>query len=186
LEPKVPNKEKQMSKLIVFIQVHGRPGVLEAELSAAVTLGELHDALAAAGVALDNETLIFVDEAEDHLSGDRHNPIHGLKYGCRIHICRCKHIRTTVQYLERAAEHDFPPGARVRAVKEWAVHKFELTTKDAAEHVLQLCKSTDRPSSDTPLHQLVGGHDHHHQHEHGGNHDCRLCFDLVPDKRVEG
>jgi hypothetical protein len=59
-------------------------------------------------------------------------------------------------------------------VKEWAVHKFELNPKDAAEHVLQLCQSTDRPSTDTPLLQLVG------------DHACTLCFDLVPDKRVEG
>jgi hypothetical protein len=40
--------------------------------------------------------------------------------------------------------------------------------------VLQICNSADRPPSDTPLHQLVHGH------------DCSLCFDLVPEKRVEG
>jgi hypothetical protein len=49
-----------------------------------------------------------------------------------------------------------------------------LSPKDAAEHVLQLCNSTERPPSDTPLHQLVQGH------------ACELCFDLVPEKRVEG
>jgi hypothetical protein len=49
-----------------------------------------------------------------------------------------------------------------------------MDPKDAAEHVLQLCNSTDRPPSDTPLHQLV----------HGPH--CALCFDLVPEKRVEG
>ena len=167
-----------MSKVIVFIQVHGTPGVLEAELSAATTLGELQDGLAAAGVTLDAETLIFIDEAGDHLGGDRNDPVHGVKHGCRIHVSRCKRIKTTAHYLEKTAERDFPPGARVRAVKEWAVHKFELNPKDAAEHVLQLCKSSDRPSSDTPLHQLVGGHHH--------GHGCGVCFDLVPDKRVEG
>ena len=67
-----------------------------------------------------------------------------------------------------------PPGARVRAVKEWAVRKFKMDPKDAADHVLQVCKSTARPASDTPLHQLLHGH------------DCALCFDLVPEKRVEG
>ena len=30
-----------MSKIIIFIQTHGRPGILEAELSQAATLGEL-------------------------------------------------------------------------------------------------------------------------------------------------
>lgn len=171
-----------MSKFIVFIQFHGWPGILEADLSTAGTVGELHDALAVVGVKLDAETYIFVDEAEEHVSGDRHDPIHGLKHGCRIHVIRCKRIKTTVHYLEKTADREFPPGARVRAVKEWAVQRFEVDPKDATEHVLQLCSSTERPSSDTPLHQLVAGN-----HDHGGNgHGCALCFDLVPDKRVEG
>jgi hypothetical protein len=163
-----------MSKLIVFVQVHGRPGVLEAELSASTTLGELYDALTTVGVKLDAESLVFIDEAEDPLAGDLQGPVRGLKHGSRVHVGRCKRIKTTVHYLEKTAERDIPPGVRVRAVKEWAVHKFELNPKDAAEHVLQLCQSTDRPSSDTPLIQLVG------------DHGCAVCFDLVPDKRVEG
>ncbi len=175
-----------MSKITVFVQVHGRPGVLEAELPAATTVGNLHDALAAAGVQLDPETFIFIDEAEDHIGGERNDPIHGLKHGCRVHVCRCKHIKTTVHYLEKTAERDFSPGARVRKVKDWAVHRFELNPKDAAEHVLQLCNSTERPSSDTPLHQLLAGQDHHGGHDHHHGHGCSLCFDLVPDKRVEG
>jgi hypothetical protein len=61
----------------------------------------------------------------------------------------------------------------VRAVKVWSVKQFGLDHKDAAEHVLQRCGSTDRPPSDTPLHTLLEG-------------DCALCFDLVPEKRVEG
>jgi hypothetical protein len=174
-----------MSKLIVFVQVHGRPGVLEAELSAATTLGELYDALGAVGVTVDADTLLFIDEAEEPLAGGREDPIQGLKHGCRIHVSRCKRIETTVHYLEKTAERDFPPGARVRAVKAWAVHKFDLNPKDAAEHVLQLCNSSERPSSDTPLLQLVGAHADH-GHDHGRGHACSLCFDLVPDKRVEG
>ena len=137
-------------------------------------MGELHDALAAAGVQMDPETFIFIDEAEEHLGDNRQGPVHGLKHGCRIHVCRCKHIKTTVHYLEKTAEREFPPGIRVRAVKEWAVHTFKMSPKDAAEHVLQLCQSSDRPSSDTPLVQLLG------------DHGCAVCFDLVPDQRVEG
>lgn len=167
-----------MSKIVVFIQAHSRPGILEAELSPASTLGELHDALAGAGVHVDEETFIFVDDAEEHLCGDLVGVIRGLKHGGRIHVCRCKRIKTTVNYLENSAEHEFAPGVRVRAVKEWAAHKFKLNPKDAAEHVLQLCGSNERPPTDTPLSHLVGG-----AHEHR---DCTVCFDLVPDKRVEG
>ena len=163
-----------MSKTLMFIQAHGRPGILEAELSEAARLGELHDALTAAGLTVDAETFIFIDEAEEHLHGQRHDPVPGLKHGARVHLTRCRRIKTTVHFLDKTAEHAFAPGARVRAVKEWAAHTFKLSPKDAAEHVLQLCHSTERPSSDTPLHQLVQGH------------ACDLCFDLVPEKRVEG
>jgi hypothetical protein len=163
-----------MSKTLIFIQAHGRPGILEAELSEAALLGELHDALAAVGITVAAETFIFIDETEDHLHGHRHEPVPGLKHGARVHVTRCRRIKATVHFLDKTAEHAFAPGARVRAVKEWAAHTFKLSPKDAAEHVLQLCNSTERPSSDTPLHQLVHGH------------GCELCFDLVPEKRVEG
>jgi hypothetical protein len=163
-----------MEKYIVFIQVHGQPGILEAEVSDAATLAEIHAALAALGIKIDAETLIFIDEAEQHEQGEPHQRVGRLKPGCRIHVSGCKHIKTTVHFAHHTAGRDFAPGTRVRKVKEWAVREFRMDPKDAAEHVLQLCNSTDRPSTDTPLHQLVQGH------------DCRLCFDLVPDKRVEG
>jgi hypothetical protein len=163
-----------MSKISVFIQAHGRPGILEAELSQTATLGELHDALTALGITIDGETFIFIDDAEEQAQGPRHEPLPGLKHGCRIHVSHCRRIKTTANFLNKTAEREFPPGARVRAVKEWAVHKFEMNSKDAAEHVLQVCNSTERPVSDTPLHQLVHGH------------GCAVCFDLVPEKRVEG
>lgn len=163
-----------MSKPIIFIQVHGRPGILEAELSEAATLGELQDALRGVGVALDADTFIFIDESEHHEEGERSRRVEAIKHGARVHVCRCKRIKTTVHFLNQSAEREFQPGARVRRVKEWAVHTFHLSPKDAAEHVLQICNSTKRPTSDTPLHELVEGH------------KCAVCFDLVPEKRVEG
>lgn len=163
-----------MSKPIIFIQVHGRPEILEAELSEAATLGELYDALAAVGIEMNAETFIFIDEAEQHQEGERHHLIGGIKQGSRVHVCHCKRIKTTVHFLNNTAEREFAPGTRVRTVKEWAVDKFKMNPKDAAEHVLQICDSTRRPSSDTRLNELVKPH------------VCSVCFDLVPEKRVEG
>jgi hypothetical protein len=170
-----------MSKITVFIQVHGRPGILETELSPEATLGDVQDALAAAGVAVGPETFIFVEEAMEPVPDDCLAPIGHIKHGDRLQASRWKRIKTTVHYLEKTAEHEFPPGARVRTVKEWAVDKFHVSPTDAAEHVLQLCGTKDRPVSDTRLHELVPHHHEHHHHEHA----C-LCFDFVPDKRVEG
>lgn len=163
-----------MPQLLVFIQAHGRADILEAELSPGATLGDLHDALEVLGIAVDAETFIFIDEADECEEGERHRRLHHIKHGSRVHVSRCKRIATTVNFLDKSEKRGFPPGARVRAVKEWAVHAFNMDPKDAAEHVLQLCNSTNRPPSDTPLHQLVQGH------------QCELCFDLVPEKRVEG
>ncbi|WP_407123442.1 hypothetical protein [Bradyrhizobium sp. STM 3561] len=163
-----------MTKHIIFIQVQERPGIIEAEVIEAATIGELRATIEAVGVALDAETHIFIDEAEEPLLGEHHHAVPELKRGMRVHVSRCKRIKATVHYLERSGEHEFAPGARVRAVKAWAVHTFKLTPKDAAEHVLQICQSRKRPAADTPLHELVEGH------------GCSLCFDLVPEKRVEG
>lgn len=159
---------------VIFIQEQGRSGVIEATLKEGATFGDLQDVLAAAGLTVDGETFIFINEAEEHIHGERHHPLPNIKKGCRIHISRCKRINATVNFLDNTEVHEFPPGARVRAVKAQAVHNFHMTPKDAAEHVLQLCGSTERPASDTPLHQLVEGH------------GCAVCFDLVPEKRVEG
>jgi hypothetical protein len=97
-----------------------------------------------------------------------------VKAGERIHVAHCRRIETTVNYLQLSETKGFSPGARVHTVKHWAVEKFGLDRKDAAEHVLQLCGTSTRPTSDTPLHTLVKGP------------GCALCFDLVPEHRVEG
>src|SRR5262245_66397206 len=135
-----------MSKTIIFVQTQGRPGVVETELAEGGSVGDLHAALAAAGISMDAETAIFVDEAEQAIRGGQHDRPHGLKHGSRVHVCRCRRVQTTVHFLDKTAERLFPPGARVRAVKAWAVHHFGLNPKDAAEHVLQLCNSSDRPA----------------------------------------
>lgn len=163
-----------MSKIILFVQVQGRPGVLELELADGATVGELHAALAAGGISVDAETFVYIDESEGHLCHDPHERLPCLKHGTRVHVCHCRRIACTVNYLDKTAERSFPPGTRVRAVKAWAVHEFRLNPKDAAEHVLQVCNSSDRPANDTPLQQLVSGR------------RCEVCFDLVPEKRVEG
>lgn len=159
---------------VIFIQEHGRSGIIEANLKEAAMIGDLHDVLVAAGITVDGDTFIFTGEDESHIHGERHHPLHDIKQGCRIHVSRCKRIKATIHFLDKSEEHEFPPGVRVHTVKAQAIHAFHMTPKDAAEHVLQLCGSTERPSSDTPLHQLVEGH------------GCTVCFDLVPEKRVEG
>lgn len=163
-----------MPTLSLFVQEHGESTIREVLVEDTITSRDLHAALITAGLVLTDDDLVFLDEADSPLDPKGDEPVAPLHHGHRIHVCRCRHIEVTVNYLERQAHRPFGPSRRVRGVKAWATKEFGLDHKDAAEHVLQLCNSTERPTSDTPLHTLLHGH------------QCRLCFDLVPEKRVEG
>jgi hypothetical protein len=162
-----------MPKLTLFVQTQGEPNIVEVAVNENLTESELHNALLGAGIKIGPDQFVFIDEAEEHISSEGKRPTE-VKQGTRVYVARCRRIKTTVNYLERTIERDFAAGTRVRSVKKWAMKEFELEKKDAAEHVLQLCKSKERPSSDTPLLALVQGN------------NCVLCFDLVPEIRVEG
>ncbi|HEV3075965.1 MAG TPA: hypothetical protein VHB47_16210 [Thermoanaerobaculia bacterium] len=164
-----------MTELILFVQIQGDAHIIEVAVAEAVTEVGLHDALSEAGLLSTSELLVFVDEAEEHVRRDGDQPVTGARHGARVHVARCRRIRATVHYLDRTIEREFPPGARVRKVKAWAADELKIPQKDAAEHVLKVCNSTERPATDTPIHTLAHGH-----------HDCAVCFDLVPEKRIEG
>jgi hypothetical protein len=70
-----------MSTIALFVQVHGKSGLHELELAEAATLGELHAALEKLGIKVDAETFVFIDEADQHESGQHcsdmpQTPIH--------------------------------------------------------------------------------------------------------------
>ena len=161
-----------MSKIVVFLQRHGSAEAEELETAAAATLAELLAASKASGVP--DDVLIFIDEREEPVGKELCIEHSGAKHGSRVHVSHCRSVEVTVHYQEKTEVHRFPPGAKVHRVKQWAVHKFKLAETDATEHVLQICGGTERPAGDTPLHTLLA---------HGS---CALCFDLVPEKRVEG
>jgi hypothetical protein len=163
-----------MPKLTLFVQIQGEARVVEVAVNENLTESELHTALFGAGVPIGSDQFVFIDESEEQISSEVKRPASGIKQGTRVHIARCRRIKTTVNYLERTIKEEFAPGTRVRSVKKWALREFGLDKKDAAEHVLQVCNSKERPASDTPLHALIQGS------------NCAVCFDLVPEIRVEG
>lgn len=163
-----------MPQPTLFVQTQREPRIQEVTVPENVTQAELRTALSSAGVPISPELFIFLDEAEEPIGHEDNCAVPGIKHGRRIHITCCRHTEVTVHFLNQKIEHKFPPGARVRRVKAWAAEQFHINHKDAAEHVLQVCNTNKRPPSDTPLHTLVQGH------------DCAVCFDLVPEKRVEG
>ncbi len=163
-----------MSQTLLFVQIQGDARIIELAVAERVSEAEFHNALAATGVPLAPELFVFIDEADEHVPCEGNRLVEGLGHGARVHVARCRRIKTTIHFLDKTVEHVFAPGTRVHTVKKWAAHEVQLDHKDAAEHVLQICNSAKRPPSDTPLHALVHSE------------DCAVCFDLVPEKRVEG
>ena len=163
-----------MPKHTVFLRNHALPAAVELEFDETATVADLIAAFERSGVVMDVDTSIFVDEADAPHDASPDATIAGLRRGSHVHATKCKKIDVAINFAGETANHRFAPGARVRRVKAWAVDKFGLTPHDAAEHVLQMCGTTRRPSSDTPLDELTDGR------------TCSVCFDLVPEKRVEG
>jgi hypothetical protein len=163
-----------MTKLTLFVQVQDKPGITEIEVTAPAEADDILRAIKAAGLEVDKDWSVFADEADEPLKAGHKGPIEGLKTGTRIHITRCKKIKVTVHFQDKTIDRAFPLGARVRAVKQWAVRELKINPTDAGEHVLQLCNSTKQPPTDTPLAELTD------------QRTCAVCFDLVPEKRVEG
>jgi hypothetical protein len=170
----INTKENAMSQLTLFVQIQGDVRILEITVAENITESELHNALSNAGVPTDLDLFVFIDESEEHISREGNCPVQGIKHGTRVHVARCRRIKVTTHFIDKTIDREFSSGTRIRSVKTWAVREFKLEHTDAAEHVLQICNSKERPASDTPLHSLVH------------NHTCALCFDLVPEKRVEG
>ena len=163
-----------MSKTIIFIQAEGKPGVTEAEIAIPATVRDLHEVFKTHGIDFDKEREAFFDEADNPVPHDDKATVEGLKHGSRVHVTHCKKIKVTVHYMHRTIDRAFAPGTRVRTVKQWAVRELKLNPTDAGEHVLQLCNSAIQPPTDAALAELVNGR------------SCDVCFDLVPEKRIEG
>lgn len=160
--------------ITVFIAVQHHDRLVEVDLPDDASIEIVRTSIKEAGIEIEEEFILFHDEDDEPIDWKGPKRPDHIKHGAKLHLTRCRKIEVTIHFLDQTERHHFAPGARVRRVKAWAVKHFKLAERDAAEHLLQLCNSTDRPPTDTPLHKLTS-------HGH-----CELCFDLVPDIRVEG
>lgn len=119
--------------------------------------------------------LIFLEEADEPVKpGKRIGPHdHGRPH--RVHVHRCRKIEVHTSFNGETKTASFSPAVTVGAAKRKIAQKlFGMDPKDAAEHVLQLAGSAERPEPDTHLGTLTS------------NRTCSIAFDLVPLTRVEG
>ena len=121
----------------------------------------------------DGDFLIFEQDEEKPLDPRRALPKPKPGRPLCLHVHRCTKIKVEVSYNGRTQSVELAPGRTVGAVKTLAAVKlFGMTPHDAAEHVLQLAGTNDRPDVDTHIGSLARR--------------CAVVFDLVPLVRVEG
>ena len=94
--------------------------------------------------------------------------------GLRVHLHRLKGIDVIVRYAGRDVRRTFRPSTTVARVKKWATHELGISASDAAELMLQVTGTDNRPDGDTHIGALVKAP------------AKNVSFDLVPSPRVNG
>jgi hypothetical protein len=171
-----------MRVIDVFIQGEGLPDILVASAephhTVAVVVANLEHP-----IAKDEGLLVFLEDLPTPLAVEAiieellplDNAEAAIACPLRLHLSHCRHVEVTVRFNGEDAKRRFPPGATVGRVHHWAARRaFDMTPRDAAEHVLQLQGSPSRPDRDVHIGTLTG------------RDTCCVAFDLVPRKRVEG
>ena len=171
-----------MPSIEVFIQGRGLGDILVATVEPRHTIREVIAVIDHPGVRGD-DLLIFVEDmvapidldaiVEELLPVDTEDATVAL--ALRLHVSCCRQIEVVVRFNGEEVTRRFSPGATIARVHHWAARRaFHMAPRDAAEHVLQLQGSNDRPDRDIHIGTLTSGD------------TCCIGFDLVPRKRVEG
>jgi hypothetical protein len=120
------------------------------------------------------EILVFEEGCDEPLTEEIFIVLLKEKRHPKVHIHRCRKVETRVFFNAREVTHHFSPATTLATVKAWADSKFEIDPSHAAEHVLQLQSTVERPSPSTHLGSLTHGQ------------LCAVMFDLVPNERIQG
>ena len=160
----------------VLVQGECIPDIQLVELAVDGTIKDLLEVAAKCrGVAIEGEFFVFLEGSAEPIGDGGKLPESKDRQPVPIHVHRCRRILVTVSFNGVSKGHEFAPGTTVADVKKFAaIREFGMKPADAAEHVLQFPGSAERPESDTHVGALVNCP------------DCRISFDLVPHKRVEG
>jgi hypothetical protein len=167
----------------VFIHSGGVEAVQSIVVARDATLG---DGLRSAGIRIDEGVMLLVgrqafrpdpdvvDDEDEPLALDM--PFGDLVRSGHAHVVAhtCRQIAVTVQYQNRSIDRRFSPARTVADVRAWAIRRLGLRDDPANDKlVLEICDSDRRPRPDVRIGTLTGR-------------TCALCFDLVPEKIVEG
>ena len=100
---------------------------------------------------------------------------HAGRAGVKLHVHRCRHIVSAINFNGDTVRHRFGPGTTVARARSWAAERqFGMTPFEAAEHVLQISGAEEQPAPGVHLGALASCP------------TCTVTFDLVPNERLTG
>ena len=165
-----------MNTIQVLLQGECIPDIQVVEFGVEDTVKDLLEVAAKCrSEVIEGEFLVFAEGgAEPITDGDKLSESKD-RQPVPLHVHRCSLVLVTVMFNGVCKGHEFSPATTVADIKKFAaIREFGMKPADAAEHVLQFSGSTERPEPETHVGALVSCP------------DCRISFDLVPHKRVEG
>jgi hypothetical protein len=166
----------ERDEIELFVQGEGIRDIALIRVSQSGTVRDIVSAARGVGLTTDEGVELSLEDEDSAIGLDVPIAATSIKNRSRIHVHRCRKVAVSVSFNGSQKEETFPPAATVKRVKRWAVSKkgFNLSDVDAAEHVLQLAGSSERPDEDIHIGTLVA------------HPRCSVSFDLVPKVRIEG
>ena len=160
----------------VLLQGECIPDIQVVELGVDATVKDLLEVAAKCRAeAIEGDFFVFVEGSAEPIADGDKLPESKDRQPVPLHVHRCRRVLATVTFNGLSKGYEFSPATTVADVKKFAaIREFGMKPADAAEHVLQFSGSAERPEPETHVGTLVSCP------------DCRISFDLVPHKRVEG
>lgn len=158
-------------KVIIFAQSELLNDVHAVELEHDVGSVGMREALLAILPQTPDALLWYIEDSDDEHAIEN---LTEIPHGLRVHLHRLKGIDVVVRYAGRDMHRTFRPSATIMRVKRWATQEFGIAPSDAAELMLQISGTEQRPDPDTHIGALVKFP------------NKSLCLDLVPSTRVNG
>jgi hypothetical protein len=101
------------------------------------TVREVLEAARKAGITVDADTFLTVEDADDELPEHACLHEHGVKHKHRLHCHRCRKVEVSVTFNGQVKSSTFAPGKKVNGVLKWAVEAFGLHGVDAENKELR-------------------------------------------------
>ncbi|MBN3769268.1 MULTISPECIES: hypothetical protein [unclassified Burkholderia] len=157
--------------MTIFYQMQSCREVRSLDVIEGITLAELVSTVSGSMV---EQLKAFEEDGDLILTEERLIVILREKRHPKLHFHPHCEVKVVVHFNGRVIERLASPAMTVSRLKKWADSEFGVDPVHAAEHVLQLSGTTERPIGSTHLGALT---------QHGGH--C-VSFDLVPNERFQG